>query len=383
MDIISLDSKLPTVGESIFSVMSALAREQQALNLSQGFPDFNCDPLLMTLVEKAMRSGMNQYAPSHGLPALREQISALTEELYAATYDPESEVTVMSGATEALHCAISAIVNEGDEVLIFEPAYDSYVPVIELNGGQPVYIPLELPEYKVDWEMVKKRVNSSTRLIILNSPHNPTGAVLSAQDLHELEKIVGNNKIFVLSDEVYEHMIYDGREHQSVARYPNLRPHSIIVSSFGKTFHTTGWKIGYALAPANLTREMRKIHQFVTFSTATPFQAAIAEYMQQRDHILELKHFYQAKRDFFRQAVDGSRFKVMDCAGTYFQLLEYSAISEEKDVEFARRMTIENKIASIPVSVFYHGHDDHKVLRFCFAKENETLERAAEILHRI
>lgn len=383
MQSLHLDSKLPTVGASIFSVMSALAREQEAINLSQGFPDFPCDPKLLDLVGKFMAEGMNQYAPSHGLPQLREEIAAMVQEFYTGQYDPETEITITSGATEALFCALSAVVTEGDEVILFEPAYDSYAPVIELLGGRAVYLPLEFPSYGINWENVKKRVNSRTRMIILNSPHNPTGAALSSQDIFELQRIVKDNQIFILSDEVYEHILFDGREHQSIARYPELASQSFIVSSFGKTFHTTGWKVGYCLAPEKLSREFRKIHQFVTFSTATPFQAAIAAYMKDRERITYVKQFYQEKRDHFRSLVQGSRFKALDCHGTYFQLLDYSAITQEGDLEFARRMTTEYKLASIPVSVFYHSKEDNKVLRFCFAKENETLERAAAILHKL
>ena len=371
------------VGTSIFSVMSGLAREHGALNLSQGFPDFSCDPLLPQLAAKYMAEGLNQYAPSHGLPQLREQISAMVEEKYGLAYDPEHEVTVTSGATEALFCALSAVINEGDEVILFEPAYDSYAPVIELLGGRSVYLPLEFPSYHINWEDVKKRVNSSTRMIILNSPHNPTGATLSKDDMLELQRIVKDNNIFILSDEVYEHILFDGRAHESIARYPELASHSFVVSSFGKTFHTTGWKVGYCLAPAGLTKEFRKIHQFVTFSTSTPFQAAIAEYMKDGSRISMVSSFYQEKRDLFQQLIQGSRFKALDCQGTYFQLLDYSAVTEEGDVEYAKRMTREHKLASIPVSVFYHSHEDNKVLRFCFAKENETLEKAAEILHKL
>lgn len=330
-----------------------------------------------------MAEGLNQYAPSHGLPQLRTQIAEMVQEVYGGVYDPESEVTVTSGATEALFCALSAVINEGDEVILFEPAYDSYAPVIELLGGRSVYLPLEFPSYKINWADVRKMVNSSTRMIILNSPHNPTGAALTSEDMFELQRIVKDNQIFILSDEVYEHILFDGRVHESVARYPDLLGQSFIVSSFGKTFHNTGWKVGYCLAPEGLSREFRKIHQFVTFSTSTPFQAAIAEYMKNRDRISEVKAFYQEKRDLFQGLIKGSRFKALDCFGTYFQMLDYSAVSDEGDVEYARRMTIEHKLASIPVSVFYHSKEDNKVLRFCFAKKNETLEKAAEILHRL
>lgn len=383
MQSISLDSKLPAVGTSIFTVMSALARTHGAVNLSQGFPDFQCDPVLTDLVGKYIHEGMNQYAPSSGLPVLRERISNMVKELYDAEYDPGSEITVTSGATEALFCAISAVVNEGDEVILLEPVYDSYVPVIELNGGRPVFVSLEAPDFKVNWENLKKHINSRTRLIMINSPHNPTGAVLSHEDMEELQKIVRSNNIFIISDEVYEHIIFDGLSHQSVARYPELASQSFIISSFGKTFHATGWKVGYCLAPKALSKEFRKIHQFVTFSTSTPFQYAIADYMKDSTRVTELGAFYQEKRDYFRNAIAGSRFKILPCHGTYFQLLDYSAISDEKDREFAERITIEHKIASIPLSPFYHHGTDERILRFCFAKENETLDRAAEILNQL
>lgn len=377
---LTFDSKLPAVGTTIFTVMSGLAREHQAINLSQGFPDFDCDPAIVKAVNKAMQKGMNQYAPSMGLPELREEIAALVEECYGASYDPDSEITVTSGATEALYCAITALISEGDEVIIFEPAYDSYVPAIELNGGIPVFVSMAFPDYRINWEDVKKLVTSRTRLIILNSPHNPTGATLKAEDMEELSRIVGNNEIYILSDEVYEHMVFDGMAHQSVARYPDLQARSFVVSSFGKTFHTTGWKVGYCLAPAYMSAEFRKVHQFITFSTSTPFQVAIAAYLKERSHVRDLAAFYQEKRDYFRSLLTGSRFKLLDCSGTYFQSVDYSAITDEKDVDFAKRMTIEHKVASIPVSVFYHSGEDNQVLRFCFAKEKSTLDDAAEIL---
>ncbi|MCL4111240.1 UNVERIFIED_CONTAM: hypothetical protein GTU68_026491 [Idotea baltica] len=363
--------------------MSDLAREYGAINLSQGFPDFQCDPLLPELVAKYMKEGLNQYAPSIGIPQLREQISKMVLELYGNTYDADQEITITSGATEALYCAISSVVNEGDEVILFEPAYDSYVPVIELNGGRPVFVSLEAPDYKVNWENLKKRINSRTRVIMLNSPHNPTGVILSDQDMLELQKIVKSNNIFVISDEVYEHIIFDGADHQSVARYPDLATQSFVISSFGKTFHTTGWKVGYCLAPEALSKEFRKIHQFLTFSTSTPFQYAIAEYMQDRQRITGLKDFYQAKRDFFQAAIAGSKFKILPCLGTYFQLLDYSEISDMPDMEFAEWLVREHKLAAIPLSPFFQRSNNDRILRFCFAKEDETLEAAAKILNQL
>lgn len=379
----ALESKLPGVGTSIFTLMSALARQHDAINLSQGFPDFEPDPKLLELVNKAMRNGGNQYSPSHGQASLRESISALAEAFYTATYDPETEVTVTSGATEALFCAIAALVNEGDEVILFEPAYDSYAPVIRLLGGIPVFISLTHPDYTIDWEVVKKRVSLRTKAVILNTPHNPTGAAFSAQDMETLTKIVRDNSIFIISDEVYEHIIFDDLEHQSIARYPALAERAFVISSFGKNYHATGWKVGYCMAPAPLMSEFRKIHQFNTFSTATPFQLAYAEFLKDHDRLRELKSFYQAKRDTFRGLILGSRFRTLPCNGTYFQLLGYDRITDELDTEFAKRMTIENKLASIPVSVFYNEETDHKVLRFCFAKDERTLEQAAEILQKM
>lgn len=381
---ISLSSKLPEVGTTIFTVMSRLAQEHDAINLSQGFPNFGCDDRLLELAAKHMRAGHNQYAPMAGLPLLRERISAMTETFYGAKYDPETEVTITSGATEALFCAITAIVREGDEVIVIEPAYDSYIPAIKLCGGEPVCISLEYPDYSINWDNVTRLINQRTRAIIINSPHNPTGATLKSQDLQKLEKILANNSdMLVISDEVYEHIIFDSRRHESVARYPNLASRSFIISSFGKTFHVTGWKVGYCLAPAALMAEFRKVHQFVTFSTATPLQAAIADYLGDLAPVRELGAFYQEKRDYFQKLMAGSAFKPLNCAGTYFQLMSYADISNEPDTELAIRLTKDHKVASIPVSVFYRFPQQHNVLRFCFAKDNETLERAAEKLHKV
>ncbi|MFM2376542.1 MAG: hypothetical protein RLZZ165_1639 [Bacteroidota bacterium] len=380
---VGIKSKLQSVGTSIFSVMSALANSRGAINLSQGFPDFPTDPRLISLVEQGMRTGMNQYAPSAGLPALRNEIACLANECYGVSLDPETEVTVTSGATEALFCAIAATIHEGDEVIVFEPCYDSYVPVIELFGGVPSYVSLDFPSYKINWQNVKKRVSSRTRMIILNSPHNPTGSVLSPEDVQELAKIVQANPIVILSDEVYEHIVFDGVDHQSILRHPSLAKRSFVVSSFGKTFHAAGWKVGYCLAPEHLTKEFRTIHQYVTFSTSTPYQWAIAEYMRDRSSILELRHFFQRKRDYFLGLMRQSRFEPLPCAGTYFQAMRYHAISDQPDRSFTEWMTTEKGVAAIPVSVFYHTGEDNKVVRFCFAKEDATLEKAAEILTRL
>lgn len=380
---LSISSKLPKSGTSIFSVMSALANEQNALNLSQGFPSFDCNKHLKELVNKYIQDKKNQYAPMPGILALREAIAKKTEELYSTKYNPETEITVTAGATQAIYTAISALINEGDEVIVFEPAYDCYVPAIELNGGKAVYAQLKFPNYKVDWEEVKKLVKRQTKMIIINTPNNPTGSIFTAADMAKLEKIVKNTDIIILSDEVYEHIIFDKFEHQSVARYPKLAERSVIVSSFGKTFHTTGWKIGYVVAPEKLMIEFRKVHQFLVFSVNTPIQYAYADFLQLKEEYLGLGKFYQEKRDYFLQQIKGSRFEPLPCSGTYFQLLKYNKISEEKDTEIAKKFTIENKIASIPVSVFYHKPTDNNVLRFCFAKDKETLEKAGAILKKI
>jgi methionine aminotransferase len=379
----SLHSKLPKVGPTIFSKMSALADKENALNLSQGFPDFECSFDLIALVNSAMQRGMNQYAPMAGLPALREAIAEKTEKMYSGVYNPETEVTVTAGATQAIFTAIASTVNEGDEVIIFTPAYDCYEPAIELVGGKPVYVRLKEPEYKINWEEVKKVINQRTKMIIINSPHNPTGSVLSTQDLANLEKLTDQSNILILSDEVYEHIIFDGYEHQSVARFPKLAERSFVISSFGKTYHTTGWKVGYCLAPADLMKEFRKTHQYNVFSVNTPVQAAYADFIKREEQYLNLKYFYQEKRDLFAAMLKGSRFNLKHTAGSYFQLMTYDQISDEKDIDFAIRLTKEHKVASIPISLFYNQNVDNHVLRFCFAKQNSTLERAAEILHKV
>lgn len=380
----SITSKLPQVGTTIFTTMSALAKEHDAINLSQGFPDFNCDTELTRRVNHYMRKGFNQYAPMAGAMPLREQIAELVEKTYGATYDPVDEITITSGATEALFCAITALIGEGDEVLIIEPAYDSYIPAITLSGGVPVSISMTFPDYKIDWEHVKKLINGRTKAIILNSPHNPTGAVLTEEDLQQLDKILSSNNIFVISDEVYEHMVFDGLRHESVARYPALAERAFVISSFGKTLHATGWKVGYCLAPKNLTKEFRKIHQYVTFSTSSVFQYAIADYMRDYpEKIAELSAFYQQKRDYFLEQMEGSRFVPIKSSGTYFQLMRYEGITDESDLDFAKRLTTAHGVAAIPVSVFYRFKTDNKVLRFCFAKSEQTLKKAAGILKEV
>lgn len=379
----SIKSKLPKTGTTIFSVMTALANEHNAINMAQGFPDFSCSEKLVSLVNTYMKKGLNQYAPMPGILPLRERIAEKTEALYSAVYNPETEITITPGGTHALYAAISAVIREGDEVIVLEPCYDSYVPAIELNGGRPVFFELKFPDYKVDWNELKRLVSYKTKMIIINTPHNPSGSILSAQDMLKLQKIVDKTEIVILSDEVYEHIIFDDIEHQSVARYPKLAERSIIVSSFGKTYHTTGWKMGYVLAPANLMAEFRKVHQFMAFSTNTPIQYALADFMQDKDAYLQLGKFYEEKRDYFQQLIKGSKFKIMPCVGSYFQSLGYSKITQENDAEYAKRLTKEYKIASIPTSSFYHKKVDNHVLRFCFAKSNETLEKAAEKICKI
>lgn len=378
-----ITSKLPAVGTTIFSVMSKLALENNAINLSQGFPDFNCSDKLIGLVNQYMQKGFNQYAPMQGVIGLREQIAIMIEDLYGTAYHPESEITITAGATQAIYTAISAIIREGDEVIVFEPAYDCYTPAIIVAGGKPIYVTLSQPDFSIDWNAVKKLINHHTRMIIINTPHNPSGSVISENDLKELDKLTKNTDILILSDEVYEHMAFDGKPHQSIARNKNLANRSFLVSSFGKTVHTTGWKMAYIAAPENLMNEFRKIHQYLVFSCNTPIQYALADFMKEKENYLELKHFYQKKRDLFTKLISSSKFSFEQCSGTYFQLLNYSSISNEKDSDFAIRLTKENKIAAIPLSVFYHEKQDNKLLRFCFAKKDETIEKAAEILCKI
>jgi len=379
----NISSKLPSVSTTIFTVMSKMANDHNAINLSQGFPDFSCHPKLVELVDRYMKEGYNQYAPMTGVLPLREQIASKTRELYGADYDVEKEVTVTAGATQALQVAMSTFLHEDDEVIIFEPAYDSYLPCISLNKAKPVYYKMEAPEYEIDWKQVMRLINQKTRMIIINSPHNPTGSVLSEEDLLQLQKLLNDTDIIVLSDEVYEHIIFDDLAHQSVSRFEKLRDRSIVVSSFGKTFHTTGWKVGYVLAPENLMSEFRKVFQFTQFSVATPIQWALSEFLKEKDHYLELSAFYQQKRDVFRTYLADSRFKALPSAGTYFQCVDYSSISKAGDMKFAEKLIKEFGVASIPVSSFYRNADDQKVIRFCFAKSEETLRQAGDILCKI
>ena len=373
----NLTSKLPSVGTTIFTVMSKLAADVGAINLSQGFPDFDCDPALVEAVARHMREGRNQYAPMQGVPALRQAIAAKYHALYGARYDADTEVTVTSGGTEAIFDAVAAVVHPGDEVIVFEPCYDSYVPAIEVSGGKAVVVSLRYPDYSVPWDEVRAAITPRTRLVMLNSPHNPTATILSPGDLAELTRILAGTEILVLSDEVYEHIIFDHVRHESMARYDALRARSFIVGSFGKTYHVTGWKVGYVVAPIALTAEFRKVHQFTTFSTMTPVQHALAEFLDQKRGYPELSAFYERKRDLFLRLIEGSRWKPLPSRGTYFQLLDYSALTDEPDMDFALRLTKEHGVASIPTSAFLYKQQAPPVLRFCFAKKDETLEAAA------
>jgi methionine transaminase len=372
-----IKSKLPAVGTTIFTVMSSLAAKYKAINLSQGFPDFDASEELIALVNQYMKKGMNQYAPMQGILPLRESLAEKTEDLYGVKYNPDTEITITSGGTQAIYTAITAIIREDDEVIVIEPAYDSYVPAIHLAGGIPVFVSLKAPDYTVDWEEFKKVVSHKTKLIIINTPHNPAGSVMTASDMKELSKIVAGTEICIISDEVYEHIIFDNIRHESVMRYPTLAERSFVVFSFGKTYHTTGWKMGYCFAPANLMTEFRKVHQFVVFSANTPVQYALADFIKNKNY-LTLPKYYQEKRDYFLSLIKDSKFKFKPAKGSYFQCLDFSSITNEKDTDFAVRLTKEFGVASIPVSAFYHEGTDNKILRFCFAKKKETLEAAAE-----
>ena len=376
-------SKLPNVKTTIFTTMNKLAAENNAINLSQGFPDFDSPPELITATSKAMLTGANQYAPMAGSKVLREAISLKTEKLYDVSYHPETEITITAGATQALFTAISAFIHPGDEVLVIKPAFDCYEPAIEMNGGIPVFYQLEAPHYKIDWKLFAEKISPQTKMIVLNTPHNPTGTVLGKKDLKALENILKNTSIILLCDDVYEHILFEGETHQSACLFPELKKRALICSSFGKTFHITGWKIGYCMGPKELMEEFRKVHQFNVFCVSHPFQVGLAAYLSNENHYLELPSFYQEKRDFFIDAIQGSKFNVIPSKGTYFQLLDYSDITNENDVEYATRLVKEHKIASIPISPFNTNGLDPKVLRFCFAKKNETLEKAAEILCKI
>jgi len=378
-----LTSKLPRVGTTIFTVMSRLAAEHRAINLSQGFPDFDCAPELRALLTKYINAGVNQYPPMAGIPGLREAIADKIATLYGTQYDVEQEITVVPGATYAIYTACAALVRPGDEVILFEPAYDSYAPAVEVHGGVPVYVQLRYPDYSIDWPAVQAAITPRTRLLIINTPNNPTASLLSADDLRQLEAMLRETDIVVISDEVYEHIVFDGHAHQSATRFPGLAERTLFVSSFGKTYHVTGWKMGYVCAPKEIMVEFRKVHQFNAFVSNAPSQYAFADYMKDPGPYLELSHFYQKKRDLFREGIAASRFRLMPSRGTFFQCVGYEAITDERDTDLAIRLTKERGVASIPVSVFYHVPRYDKVLRFCFAKKDETLLRGVEILCKI
>lgn len=377
----ALQSKLPDVGTTIFTVMSKMALDHGAINLSQGFPDFECPAGLRERVSHYLNHGRNQYAPMQGIPGLRQQIAEKVRELYGYPADPETEVTVTSGATEALFDVIQATVRPGDEVVLFDPAYDSYAPAVTLAGGRCVRIPMSLPDYDIDWECARDAVSERTRLIVVNSPNNPAGSVFSHRDLEALAGIISGREIYVLSDEVYEHMVFDGERHHSVLSHPELCRYSFAVFSFGKTYHATGWKLACCVAPPALTAEMRKVHQFVTFTSTSFIQYAIADFMRDHpEHHRELPAFYQAKRDTFCRLLEGSRFRFTPSRGTYFQCVDYSAISDRPDTGFCDWLTQEKGVAAIPMSPFYGRDPDTRIVRFCFCKDDETLKRAADIL---
>lgn len=376
-------SKLPDVGTTIFTVMSKLAHQEGAINLAQGFPGFDSDPKLQQLVTKAMSDGYNQYAPMPGVYGLREQIANKINTLNGSDYHPESEVTVTAGATQAIFTIVSAFIRPGDEVIVLKPAYDCYEPAVIVNGGTIVPIQLKAPLYKVNWSAVERAITPKTKMLFINTPHNPTGTILDKKDMMELSRILKGTDIILLSDEVYEHIVFDGKQHESVARYPELRARSFITASFGKTFHNTGWKMGYTVAPQELMKEFQKVHQFNVFSVHHPSQKAFATYLKEPEHYLRLNDFFQQKRDLFLELIKDSRFEARPSAGTYFQMLDYSEITQEQDVEFAKKLTKDHKVASIPTSVFNLEEKDFKMLRFCFAKDDDTLKKAAAILCKI
>ena len=378
-----IKSKLPHVGTTIFTTMSVLAAKHQAINLGQGFPDFMMNEALISLVNAAMQQGHNQYAHMSGLPLLRERIAKKAVSLYGSTVNPDTEITITPGGTYAIYTALTTVLQPGDEVIVFEPAYDSYIPNIEINGAVPVLIPLTFPDYAIDWEQVKQKITSKTKVIIVNSPHNPTGSILSRRDIEQLRIIVKDSGIFILSDEVYEHLIFDEKQHESILRYPDLMERSFICFSFGKTYHCTGWKLGYCIAPAALMEEFRKVHQFNSFSCHSPVQVALAEFIQQKQYYLDLGKQIQQKRDYFQQLMSQTKFRPIPSYGSYFQLYSYSELSDESEKDFAIRLTKEFKVTAIPTSVFYKTETDNKVLRFCFVKKEATLHEAVNRLMKL
>lgn len=379
----SIESKLPNLGTTIFTKMSKLAQEHNAINLSQGFPDFPPDQKLLELVKQGLDENHNQYAPLAGLISLRKTLAEKLYKSYGSRYSAGEEITITAGATQAIFTAISAFIRKDDEVIIFKPAYDCYEPAIELYGGKPILVEMKAPTYKIDWQEVSAKITSKTKMIVINTPHNPSGTVLEKEDLLQLQQLVENTNILILSDEVYEHLIYDGKEHQSVARFPKLAEHSLITYSFGKTFHVTGWKVGYCVASEELMKEFRKVHQYNVFCVNHPMQWALNEYLQKPEHYLELSAFYQEKRDYFLQQIKNSRLELIPAQGTYFQTASYKNITTEKDTDFALRLIKEKGLATIPVSVFNKDQKDELMLRFCFAKKKETLAKAAAIINSL
>ena len=384
MRTLSLRSKLPGTGVTIFTTMSRLALEHGAINLSQGFPDFNCAPELIDAVTRYMREGHNQYAPMPGVIPLREALSMKIERLYGHRYDPVSEITVTSGATEALFAALTALVHPGDEVLLFQPAYDSYVPAIQLSGGAPIFVTLHPPDYGIDWDAARRALTPRTRAIVLNSPHNPTGMTLTADDMHELARLLEHTDACVISDEAYEHIVFDGARHESMSRYPAIAERAIVIGSFAKTFHTTGWKVGWTAAPKALSAEVQSIHQWVTFAVNGAIQMAYAEMLRADPERRGVGEFYQSKRDLFLSLIKDSRFRPLPCRGTFYQMVDYSAITSDRDTDVAMWLLKEHGVASIPPSSFLTADEPAPpILRLCFAKRDETLERAAERLVKV
>ena len=377
---LSINSKLPNVGTTIFTVMSVLAAEHKAINLGQGYPDFMMNTALIALVNEAMQTGNNQYVHMNGLPLLRERLAEKMESLYSANINADTDITITPGGTYAIYTALTTVLQPGDEVIVFEPGYDSYIPNIIINGAIPVLITLTYPDYAIDWELVKTKITSKTKMIMLNTPHNPTGSVLNSFDIEQLRSIVKDTGIFILSDEVYEHLIFDNKQHESMLRYPDLRQRSFVCFSFGKTYHCTGWKLGYCVAPAALMKEFRKVHQFNCFSCNSPVQVALATFIQHKELYLQIGKEVQHKRDYFQQLMQQTKFKALPSYGSYFQLYSYAGISDEKEKDLAIRITKEFGVATIPVSVFYNKEKDDKVLRFCFVKKESTLEEAVNRL---
>jgi len=380
---LALRSKLPATGTTIFTVMSALAQKYDAVNLGQGFPDYPIDPALIDLVTAAMRAGHNQYPLMPGVMALREAIAVKVERLYARRYDPDTEVTVTTGATQGIFTSIQALAHPGDEVIVFEPAYDSYIPAVRLAGATPVALPLTFPGYRIDWTAVRRAITPRTRMILVNTPNNPGTSVLSADDLAQLAAVTRDTSIIVVSDEVYEHMVYDGARHESIARSAELAGRSIVVGSFGKTFHATGWKVGYTLAPREISAEIRRVHQFTVFTVNSAVQHALAAFLREAAHYENLPAFFTGKRALLRGALADTPLELLPCAGSYFQLARYDRISDEPAAAFARRLVRDYGVATIPLSAFYQDGTDHRVIRFCFAKRDETLRAAAERLRRL